>query len=252
MEFELIVPILILAFFCELVDSSLGMGYGTTLTPLLLLAGYETIEIVPAVLFSECITGILAGVFHQEFGNVDFRRGKRDIKIVFILTGLSVMGILIAVVLALNLPSWIIKLYIGLVVLGVGLNLLRRNQKAGTFSWKKLAGLGFFAAFNKGMSGGGYGPIVTGGQILVGIRSRSAVAIASLVEGITSAVGLSVYLLSGTPFPWQMGISMLIGAVFSTPLAAFAVSRLPSGRLTLAIGTLSTAIGGYTLVKVFL
>lgn len=30
MEFELIVPIILLAFVCELVDSSLGMGYGTT------------------------------------------------------------------------------------------------------------------------------------------------------------------------------------------------------------------------------
>ena len=28
MEFELIVPVILLAFVCELVDSSLGMGYG--------------------------------------------------------------------------------------------------------------------------------------------------------------------------------------------------------------------------------
>ena len=48
------------------VDSSLGMGYGTTLTPLLLLMGYEPVEIVPAVLLSECITGVLAGACHHE------------------------------------------------------------------------------------------------------------------------------------------------------------------------------------------
>ena len=41
MEFEvigiqLIGAVIILAFMCELVDSSLGMGYGTTLTPILL------------------------------------------------------------------------------------------------------------------------------------------------------------------------------------------------------------------------
>ena len=51
MDFELILPIVLLAFFCELVDSTLGMGYGTTLTPLLLAVGYEPIAIVPAVLF---------------------------------------------------------------------------------------------------------------------------------------------------------------------------------------------------------
>jgi len=252
MEFELILPIIFLAFICELVDSSLGMGYGTTLTPLLLIAGYEPLEVVPAVLFSECITGVVAGVLHHEFGNVDFRRGTRDIKIVLLLTGLSVVGVMIAVVLAVNVPSWFIKLYIGIVVLGIGLNLLKRNQMGGVFSWRKIAGLGFLAAFNKGISGGGYGPVVTGGQILVGIRGRSAVAIASLAEGITSAVGLTIYMISGTPFPWQLGVSMLIGAVLSTPLAAYAVSRLPAGRLTFAIGTVSTAIGGYTLVRVFI
>jgi uncharacterized membrane protein YfcA len=252
MEFKLIFPLMILAFVCELVDSSLGMGYGTTLTPILLIAGYEPIEVVPAVLFSECITGLVAGVLHHEFGNVNFRRGTRDTNIALLLTGLSIVGVLIAVVLAVNVPAWIIKLYIGIVVLGIGLNLLKRSRKGDSFSWKKLMGLGLLAAFNKGISGGGYGPVVTGGQILAGIRGRSAVAIASLAEGVTSAVGLIVYMISGTPFPWQLGISMLIGAVLSTPIAAYAVSRIPAGRLTFAIGTVSTVIGGYTLAKVFL
>ena len=46
-----------LAFFCEFVDSSLGMGFGTILSPVLLLMGFEALDVVPAVLFSECITG---------------------------------------------------------------------------------------------------------------------------------------------------------------------------------------------------
>jgi uncharacterized membrane protein YfcA len=252
MEFKLILPLIFLAFICELVDSSLGMGYGTTLTPVLLIAGYEPIEIVPAVLFSECITGLVAGVLHHEFGNVNFRRGTRDTKIALLLTGLSIVGVMVAVLLAVNVPPWVIKLYIGIVVLGIGLNLLKRKKKGDSFSWRKMMGLGLLAAFNKGISGGGYGPVVTGGQILAGIRGRSAVAIASLAEGVTSAVGLTVYMISGTPFPWQLGVSMLIGAVLSTPIAAYAVSRIPAGRLTLAIGTVSTVIGGYTLAKVFL
>jgi uncharacterized membrane protein YfcA len=73
MGIELFLPIILLAFTCELVDSTLGMGYGTTLTPLLLLLGHEPAEIVPAVLLSEFVTGVLAGLFHHEFGNVDLR-----------------------------------------------------------------------------------------------------------------------------------------------------------------------------------
>lgn len=252
MHLELLWPIIILAFFCELVDSSLGMGYGTTLTPLLLIVGYEPAEIVPAVLLSEFITGLLAGVFHQEFGNVQLRRGSRDLKVAGLLTGLSVVGTAVAVVIAINLPGWAIKVYIGLLVLIIGVAILISRRRRAVFSWRRIAGLGFLAAFNKGINGGGYGPVVTGGQVLSGVEGRSAVGICSLAEGVASAVGVSVYLLSGTPFPWKLAPSLLIGAVLSTPLAAYAVKRISPQRLTLAIGSMSTLLGGYTLVRIFL
>lgn len=252
MAIELMVPIILLAFVCELVDSSLGMGYGTTLTPLLLLLGYEPAEIVPAVLLSECVTGMVAGLLHHEFGNVNLRPGTRDFKLTFVLTGLSLVGVLLAVGVAVSVPSWVVKAYIGVLVLGVGLAILKNHRREVAFSWRRIAGLGFLAAFNKGISGGGYGPVVTGGQVLAGVRGRSAVGIASLAEGITSAVGVLAYLASGMVIPWGLAPSLLLGAMLSVPLAAYAVSRVPAGRLTLAIGSLSTVLGGYTLVRVLL
>ena len=65
------------------------------------------------------------------------------------------------------------------------------------FSWWRIGGLGTLAAFNKGISGGGYGPLVTAGQVLSGIRGRNAVGITSLAEGVTSIVGFGIYFLSG-------------------------------------------------------
>lgn len=59
------------ALACEYLDSSLGMGYGTTLTPLLLLLGFEPLAIVPAVLLSELVTGLAAGIMHHRDGNID-------------------------------------------------------------------------------------------------------------------------------------------------------------------------------------
>lgn len=252
MNFELIVPIMLLAFACELVDSTLGMGYGTTLTPVLLALGYEPIEIVPAVLFSEFVTGVSAGFFHHEFGNVDLRPGTRDFKVAAVLTTLSTLGVILAVFVAVNIPSWVVKLYIGTIVLCLGLLLLKQKGREMPFSWRRIGGLGFLAAFNKGMSGGGYGPVVTSGQVLSGIRGRNAVGIASLAEGITSIVGVVVFLSSGTPIPWQLAPSLLLGAIASVPISAYVVSRIPVGRLTLLIGGLSTTLGGYTLLRLLL
>ena len=43
------ISIFLAAFIAEYFDSSLGMGYGTTLTPVLLFMGYTPMQIVPAV-----------------------------------------------------------------------------------------------------------------------------------------------------------------------------------------------------------
>ena len=247
---EVIAPILVLAFFCELVDSSLGMGYGTTLTPLLLLLGYTPAEVVPAILLSECITGTLAGLLHHEFGNVELRPGARDFKVALVLTVFSLVGVLLGVGVAVNIPAWAVKGYVGLLVLGIGVSILRNHGREIPFSWRRIAGLGLLASFNKGISGGGYGPVVTGGQVLSGVKGRSAIGIASLAEGITSAVGVAAYLCSAASIGWHLAPSLLLGAVLSVPISAYVVSRLPTERLTLVIGGVSTGLGIYTLVRV--
>ncbi len=249
---HIILPILPLAFICELVDSSIGMGYGTTLTPILLLMGYEPLVIVPSVLFSEFITGLLSGVFHQEFGNSNLRPGTRDFKITVILSLLSILGVVIAVFITLNIPSWVVKAYIGFIVTGIGIVILLRRSKDARFSWNRLAGLGLLAAFNKGISGGGYGPVVTGGQVLVGVEGRNAIAIAGVAEGITSAVGVLIFMLNGVTLDPRLTPSLTFGAVLSVPLAAYIVSRLSIKSIKSAIGGTMLALGGYTLLRILI
>ena len=110
--FEFSVLIIVLAFICEYVDSSLGMGYGTTLTPLLLILGYKPLQIVPAILLSELVTGLSAAFFHHKFKNANFKIGTTNFKIVTVMAGSSIFGVLAAVLIALNLPVFYIKLYI--------------------------------------------------------------------------------------------------------------------------------------------
>ena len=122
-------------------------------------------------------------------------------------------------------------------------------KKEHPFSWWRIAGFGWLT-LNKGISGGGYGPVVTVGQVLSGVRGRNAVGITSLAEGITSIVGVGIYYLSGASISWHLATPLILGAVISVPLSAYIVSRLPSGKLTTIIGGISTALGGYTLRKV--
>jgi hypothetical protein len=146
---ELAILIILLAFICEYIDSSLGMGYGTTLTPLLLIAGFKPLQIVPSLLLSEFVTGLLAGFFHHKHKNVDFKKGTLDFKIAAVMSACSVVGALVAVFVALRLPQFYLKLYIALIVLAMGIVILFTLRHTFAFSWRKISILGSIAAFNK-------------------------------------------------------------------------------------------------------
>ena len=248
---EIFLALTIFAFFCELIDSTLGMGYGTTLTPVLMIIGFGPLAIVPCVLLSELITGITAGLAHHKAGNVNFKRGSIHLKIALVLTSCSVIGASIAVFIAINVPTLWLKTYIGVVVLGMGVLILLTVNKNYKFSWKKITGIGLIAAFNKGMSGGGYGPVVTGGQILSGVKGNNAVGITSLAEGLTCVVGVIIFIISPETINWGIAPSLIIGAILSVPFSTFIVKKLPTRTLKISIGVLTLILGLMTLIKVF-
>ena len=273
LEITLLTGILILlvAFGAEFIDSTLGMGYGTTLTPILLLIGFEPLQIVPAVLLSELLTGLFAAFMHHKLGNVnfDFRNDtesklkKRSSKLRYIpkskaskvalLLGLmSVVGTIAAVLIAVNISKFYLNLYIGMLVLVMGIIILFKHRKIGRFSWKKIIGLGVIASFNKGMSGGGYGPVVTAGQILSGLKSKAAIAITSFAEGITCLVGVITYLLVKSSTQWNLAPFLIIGAMLSVPLSAHVIKIIKTNKLTLIISIVTICLGLLTLGKLFL
>jgi len=263
-----------LAFGCEYIDSTLGMGYGTTLTPILLLMGYDPLEVVPVVLISELCSGLLAAFFHHREGNVDlklktveisiiaeklksvgciegFKRGvPLHLKIALLLALCSMVGTIVAVVVAVNIPRYWLKLYIGCLVFLMGVIITLCANGEFRFSWKRIASLGLVASFNKGISGGGYGPVVTGGQILSGVESKSAVGITSLAEGLTCAVGITAYALTFMGrLDFRLGPFIVPGALLSVPFSARSVKGIPARKLKLIIGLFTMILGTVTILR---
>lgn len=151
------------SFGCEYLNASLGMGYGTTLAPLLILMGHPPTLIVPTILLSGFLTGITAGVFHHGFGNISLRSGSRDRGIVIVLASTGILGTILAVFTAVNIPEYALKGYIGAMVFMMGIVVFLFRNRTLRFSWPRIVGVGVVSAFNKGISGGGYGPIVVSG-----------------------------------------------------------------------------------------
>jgi hypothetical protein len=248
-------------------DASVGMGYGTTLTPLLLLAGFFPLQVVPSVLVGQLVGGLIGGFSHHKFGNItlDFRKDEElikrklrglgyiptsdDSKIIFLLVICGAIGALTAVVFAVNIPRIVINTYIGLMVLSIGLLTIIYRNREFTFSWKSFIAIALLSSFNKGISGGGYGPLVTGGQIISGKDARSSVGNATLAEAFVCIVAFASYFVLKGDIYWKLAAATSIGSIIAAPLAAFTVKKVPSKKLKLFIGILTTILGVLTLVN---
>ena len=241
-----------LAFVCEFMDSTLGMGYGTTLAPILLLMGFEPLQIVPAILLSEFVTGLTAASFHHTVKNVDFKPKSKDTKVAAVLSICSVVGVVISVILGIKLPVKIIKFYIAFIVLAMGIFIIAARNRQIRFTWRKIIAVGSLAAFNKGISGGGYGPLVMGGQMLSGIGVKNAVGITSLSEGITCFAGIILYFLFKANVDWTLAPWLMAGAVLSVPLSVYTLKRVTERKVKFAVGITIIILGLLTVIKIIL
>ncbi|MFX1479571.1 MAG: TSUP family transporter, partial [Promethearchaeota archaeon] len=182
---ELFLIIILLAFVFESMDSMAGMGFGTALSPLLLFFGFSPLQVVPAILISEAITGVVDTFFDHEFKNVrySFRPLNHATKIGLIIAFFGCIGIFISIFLgyfAIKFPDFVIKTYVAILVLFMGIaGFIRIKLRKMDFSkthTKLLIGFSALAGFNKGIGGGGYGPVITMGQIFSGVYEKSATA----------------------------------------------------------------------------
>ena len=267
----LFLALFVFAFACEFIDSSLGMGYGTILTPSLLIMGFDPLLVVPAVLLSQAFGGFWASVFHQQFENVSFKSNSRDLKMVMIISGFGIIAAICAAFISTGIPKIALKTYIGILVSVMGIIVL--INRPFRFSWGKMVAVGIVSAFNKGMSGGGFGPVVTGGQILAGQDHKAAIGVTTLAEAPICICGFLTYLIVRTAkelttpllnmplsdflhhmfspqlFQWELILALLLGSILVAPFGAFTTRMLKKEKLHYILGCLIFVLGIWTLFK---
>ena len=244
-----VMAVFLMALACEYVDSTLGMGYGTTLTPLLLLLGFAPLQVVPCVLLSEFVTGLSAAILHHRDGNVDLLRDREARSTASSLCLLSAAGAVIAVAFAIRIPKVVLTAVIGSMIVTVGIITLATAKRRLRYRRGHIIALGTIAAFNKGLSGGGYGPLVTSGQVVSGLAPKKAVAVTSLAESVTCIIGLTAYLVAGKRVDWALALPLTVGAMFSVPVATLTVKRIPERAFRLSVGLITCALGALSLAK---
>ena len=258
---ELLPIIILLAFLFETMDSSAGMGFGTGLTPLLFLLGYNPLQVVPILLISEAITGFTASYFHHEFENVSFSLKKPlnpSTKITLMIAIAGCFAIMLSVFLtyaAFELPKSFIKSYVAILVLIMGIiGLFRIKKENTTYRPKLLTGFAALAGFNKGIGAGGYGPVVMMGQLFSGIYEKTATAIVSLAEGIVSLVGFVTFIFItsyGVTIDYLLLPSIFTGGFLAAIISPFIVRVLPNKLWRIIIPVYAIIMGVLTFAKIY-
>ncbi len=226
------------AFALQYFSGSIGMGYGTILAPLLVIAGFDVKEVVPAVVISQLLGNTLLSVLHHRWGNADFSWGSKDSLAGLMLGAAGGVGAFTAAALIPAVPEDFLKAYMAAMMASLGIAVLVRSRRKASFKrggLGKLAALSAFASFNKGLTGGGFGPLVTAGQVILGSDPKSAVAITSFAELIAGVVAACVYVYVGLT-SLTIILPLTAGTIASAPLTAFTVKKVSGKALSAGIG----------------
>jgi len=240
----------LMAFLCELIDTSLGGGYGTILTPVAMSIGISPAVIIPAILFSEICTGFGGGLFHFKFKNVDFRVVGLDVV-------LGLLGIALGITVGVSIPEFWWRFWIATLVLACGilmlLSLKERYLVKGEFRVRNDIPLTLLCSFNKGLSGGGYGPVNTAGLIAIKANPKKAVGSTTLSEGFVCLMGFAIFVLLGKASLSlnPLTVCITVGAMLAVYPAAWVTAKLNVGRLKLLVALLIIILGIWSFSKLY-
>lgn len=255
----LIVTLLIifaLGLICEWINATIGMGYGTILAAVLVILGVPVLTAVPAILISQGLSGLTASYFHHQFRNVHFAvRGKNgkmsdDLRAALWIAGLGLVAVVFAAFVGVKVISKeTLATYIGALVLSIGF-LVLVGFKFDYAPWKMKV-VGLVSAFNKGLSGGGFGPLVTGSQMVLGSKHTNAVGVTMLAEGPICIAGFLSYWALGGIKDWDITIALTLGAVLASKAGAKTTRKLDQKRLREMIAVTLIVLGTMVLLKRF-
>lgn len=230
-------PLFILAgFLAQMVDGSLGMGYGVTSATCLITMGVNPVSVSASIHTAEMFTTGASGYSHYKFGNVNKKLFKY-----LVIPGVigSILGALMLVWLGEKYGKWLMPLiacyafFLGVKILRKAFTTAAANKKVKRVGWLAAAG-GFFDSFG----GGGWGPIVTSTLISKGRSPRFTVGTVSLTEFfITLASAFTFFATTGISH-WTVIIGLLIGGVIASPIAAKLAGKLPRKTMLIGVGAI--------------
>ncbi|MGA6924325.1 MAG: sulfite exporter TauE/SafE family protein [Desulfosarcina sp.] len=258
-QWSIIWSVVLIAAFFEFMDASAGMGFGTALTPLLLVIGFDPKQIVPVVMIQQGAAGLVGAFLHREFENVEWKFSpmSETVKLWLIIAGTGVLFNVVAIVGVYKIfmieKIWI-KLYVALLLLMMGVISLIQARKERPYKPGKMVLWAALAGFNKGVGGGGYGPVVTIGGLMAGVPVKSMMAVTAISEGSVSSLAVITWLAmlgSGVTIDYILLPSFMLATMFSAVAAPYMTRVFPEKAWKIVVPAYCLCLTAYAFYKIF-
>ena len=233
-------------FLAQMVDGSMGLGYGTISTTFLLAYGVSPAIVSSRVHSARVFSSGVSGYSHHRFGNINKKLFRT---IVFP----GIIGAVLGATLAyfgkeyskwVRIPLSFYTIYLGYYILRKAFMKRNPKDKVRGAGWLASAG-GFMDAF----AGGGWGTLVTSTLIAKRRNPRyviGSVCLAEFFVVLSSAITFFILLKS---IPLLDVAGMILGGIVAAPIAARLVGKLPIKTMFIAVGALVIVTSCSTLWK---
>ncbi len=223
-------------FLAQMVDGSLGMGYGVTSAMVLLSTGISPAAISGSIHTAEMFASGASGYSHYKFGNVNKKLFKA-----LVIPGVigAILGALLLVYFGNSEFKWLrpaMACYT--LILGVKFFINAFTPPKPKRKFKYYRTLAGFGGFLDSFGGGGWGPIVTSTLVNQGRNMKYVVGSVSLTEFfVTMASAFTFFTLLGISH-WKTILGLIIGGLLAAPIAAQFVGKLPKKISYILLGVI--------------
>lgn len=233
-------------FLAQMVDGSMGLGYGTISTTFLLAYGVSPAIVSSRVHSARVFSSGVSGYSHHRFGNIN----KRLFRAIVIP---GVIGAILGATLAyfgkeysswVRVPLSVYTIYLGYYIVRKAFARRNPQDKVRKAGWLASAG-GFMDAF----AGGGWGTLVTSTLISKRKNPRYVIGSVCLAEFfVVLASSVTFFILLRT-IPLRDIAGLIFGGVLAAPIAARLAGKLPAKAMFIAVGSLVIITSFTTLWK---
>ncbi len=238
---------LLTGFIAQMVDGSLGMGYGTISTTFLLANGVNPAIVSSRVHSARVFSSGVSGYSHHRFGNINKKLFKS-------LVVPGILGAVIGATLAFFAQKYssYIRIPLSLYTLYLGYFILRKAFKKKQVQGKvKRAGwLATIGGFTDSFAGGGWGTLVTSTLISKRKSPRYVIGSVCLAEFFVVLCSSITFFILLKSLPLVDIAGLILGGLLAAPLAARLVGKVPVKKMFIAIGALVVLTSCLTLWKV--